>query len=414
MTKLTYSKKIKIFVLICALILSIGFSWIFLYFLFTEPRSLVTWSIIFPCFVLFISLSVISIREAFCSYCSFDDEKGIELYSGIKKIKKLPVSSIDSFFVFDNGISISYKKVIKGEEKVKSFTVSNYFQNLQSLYEWLDSHARNFYKEQLTQSFEEFNEAHSELTNHEKNKFLQKAYFLAKILKWTGAIIAILLFASLFINKSFMKVSLIVCGIYPFFLFLIMRFSNGAIRFNTKKSDLYPSLLSPFCFCSAALLYSSTLFLDQIYSYFKQLCISGLIALIMFLFYYTSACKSEKQTGEKKSSRIIAIISIIFLMFNYGLGFSIPTNILFNKSEPIIYEVTITNQRVSKGKHTDYYLEVTPWIDGKKNNKEISVRSRVYSEVEIGDKVYINLYKGFLGVPWYNTETIKNNNNIIN
>ena len=146
MTKLTYSRNMKIFVLICALILSVGFTWEFVYFLFTEPRSIVTWSIIFPLFVIFISLSILSIREAFFAYCSFDNENGIELYSGIRKVKKIPVSSIDSFLIFDNGISISYRKLIKDEEKVKSFIVSNYYQNLQSLYEWLDSHARNLNK----------------------------------------------------------------------------------------------------------------------------------------------------------------------------------------------------------------------------------------------------------------------------
>ena len=403
MTKLTYSRKMKIFVLICALILSVGFTWEFVYFLFTEPRSIVTWSIIFPLFVIFISLSILSIREAFFAYCSFDNENGIELYSGIRKVKKIPVSSIDSFLIFDNGISISYRKLIKDEEKVKSFIVSNYYQNLQSLYEWLDSHARNLNKEQLTQSFDEFNESHPELTNDEKNKLLKKTYLFAKILKWIGAIIAILLFSSLFINKSFMKVSLIICGLYPILLFLIIHFTNGEIRFNIKDSDLYPSLLSPFLFCSSALLLSSIIFFDQIYSFPKQFCISTLIAIIMFLFYYVCASKSERKMGDKNSSRILNIVSILFFMFLYGFGFSVPANIIFDKSEPAIYKVDVINQRVSKGKHTDYYFEVSPWIDGKTNKKEISVGSRVYSEVEVGDKVNVKLYKGFLGVPWYKT-----------
>lgn len=393
----------KIFVLICALILSVGFTWGFVYFLFTEPRSIVTWSIIFPLFVIFISLSILSIREAFFAYCSFDNENGIELYSGIRKVKKIPVSSIDSFLIFDNGISISYRKLIKDEEKVKSLIVSNYFQNLQSLYEWLDFHARNLNMERFTQSFDEFNESHSELTNDEKNKLLQKTYLFAKILKWTGLIIAILLFASLFINRSFMKVSLIICGMYPIVLFLIMHFSNGEIRFNIKDSDLYPSLLSPFLFCSSALLLSSIIFFDQIYSFPKQFCISTLIAIIMFLFYYVCASKSERKMEENIFSRILNIFSILFFMFLYGFGFSVPVNIIFDKSEPAIYKVDVINQRVSKGKHTDYYLEVAPWIDGKTTNKEISVGSRVYSEVEVGDKVNVKLYKGFLGVPWYKT-----------
>ena len=128
----------------------------------------------------------------------------------------------------------------------------------------------------------------------------------------------------------------------------------------------------------------------------------------MFFIYYACASKSEKKMEGKLSSRIISIISIIFLMLIYGIGFSIPANIIFDKSEPTIYEVSVINQRVSKGRHTDYYLEVSPWINKKINQKEISVGSKLYSEVEIGDKVNIKLYKGFLGVPWFKAVEIKN------
>lgn len=76
---------------------------------------------------------------------------------------------------------------------------------------------------------------------------------------------------------------------------------------------------------------------------------------------------------------------------------------MFDKSEPVSYEVTVINQRISKGKYTDYYLKVAPWIDGKKDQKEISVDSFLYSEVETGDTVKIKLYKGFLSIPWFET-----------
>lgn len=407
MTKLTYSKKMKILTFAGTIILSVGVTWGFFYFLFDDFRSIVTWGIMFPCFALFVSLSIFGIREVFFAYCSFDDEKGIEFYSGFTKVKKIPVSSLTAFLVADNGISISYQKRINDEEKVKSFIVSKDFQNLQSLYEWLDSHVRNLNKEQLSQSIDEFNESHSELTDDEKGKLLHKTYLFAKILKWIGAIVAVFLVASLFVNRSLMRVAFIVCAIYPILLFLIMRFSNGEIRFNVKTSDLYPSLLSPFSFCSASLMFASVIYLDWIYSFSKQLCISALVALIMFFIYYACASKSEKQMEGKLSSRIISIISIIFLMLMYGIGFSIPANIIFDKSEPTIYEVSVINQRVSKGRHTDYYLEVSPWINKKINQKEISVGSKLYSEVEIGDKVNIKLYKGFLGVPWFKAVEIK-------
>ena len=97
----------------------------------------------------------------------------------------------------------------------------------------------------------------------------------------------------------------------------------------------------------------------------------------------------------------------LFNMFLYGFGFSVCANIMFDKSKPALFEVTVINQRVSKGKHTDYYLKVSPWIDGKTNQKEISVGSRLYAEVDPGDTVKIKLYKGFFGVPWFKTVNAK-------
>lgn len=401
MTKLTFSKKMKAVAVVSGISLSATFLFGFLYCLLTEVGFAVSWGLMFPLFILFGTFSVLRILEAFFAYCSFDDENGIEFYSGFGKVKKIPVSSLQSFLITQTGISILYKTLIRGIEKVKLFTVSIYFQNLQSLNEWLDSHTHNLYAELIAQSIKEFAESHDELSDDEKSRLLQKTYMIARILKWGGAIISILFIACIFLGRSFMHVGFIVCAVYPILLFLIIRFSNGEIRFNVNNTDLYPSLLAPFCFCSAALCILAAIYIDQIYGFSKQLSVSVFVTLVMFFLYYICASEFEKKIEEKRSTRILTVAGVLFLMFFYGFGFSVSANIMFDKSKPIVFEAAVINQRVSKGRRTNYYFEVSPWIDGETNQKEVSVRSALYSEVEPGDMVEIRLYKGFLGVPWF-------------
>lgn len=272
---------------------------------------------------------------------------------------------------------------------------------MQSLNEWLDSHTHNLYAELIAQSIKEFAESHDELSDDEKSRLLQKTYMIARILKWGGAIISILFIACIFLGRSFMHIGFIVCAVYPILLFLIIRFSNGEIRFNVNNTDLYPSLLAPFCFCSAALCILAVAYIDQIYSFSKQFSVSVVVMLVMFFLYYICTSEFEKKIEEKRSTRILTVAGVLFLMFFYGFGFSVSANIMFDKSKPIVFEAAVINQRVSKGRRTNYYFEISPWIDGKTNQKEVSVRSALYSEVEPGDIVKIRLYKGFLGVPWF-------------
>ena len=401
MTKLTFSKKMKVVAVVSGIFLSATFLFGFLYCLLTEVGFAVSWGLMFPLFILFGTFSVLGILEAFFAYCSFDDENGIEFYSGFGKVKKIPVSSLQSFLITQTGISILYKTLIRGIEKVKLFTVSIYFQNLQSLNEWLDSHTHNLYAELIAQSIKEFAESHDELSDDEKSRLLQKTYMIARILKWGGAIISILFIACIFLGRSFMHIGFIVCAVYPILWFLIIRFSNGEIRFNVNNTDLYPSLLAPFCFCSAALCILAVAYIDQIYSFSKQFSVSVVVMLVMFFLYYICTSEFEKKIEEKRSTRILTVAGVLFLMFFYGFGFSVSANIMFDKSKPIVFEAAVINQRVSKGRRTNYYFEVSPWIDGKTNQKEVSVRRALYFEVEPGDMVKIRLYKGFLGVPWF-------------
>ena len=85
MTKLTFSKKMKVVAVASGISLSATFLFGFLYFLLTEVGSTVTWALMFLLFILFGTLSVLGILETFFAYCSFDDENGSNFIRVLQK-----------------------------------------------------------------------------------------------------------------------------------------------------------------------------------------------------------------------------------------------------------------------------------------------------------------------------------------
>lgn len=257
-------------------------------------------------------LGICYIRKEFFSYCTFDDETGIEFSSGFSKAKKIPVSSLLSFMSTTTGTTINYKDVTDDTEKIKSITVPADFKNIKSLNEWLKSHTNNMLTEELTQSIEKFNESHSELSDEEKIKHLKKLHLIAKILKWCGAIIAVSFYIFSLLDRNFMKIGFIICAAYPVLLFLIMRFSNGEFRFDKKTTDIYPDILSPFCFCSVALFMQTITYSELVYSFLKQFLVSILVTQVMFFLYYICACSDEKKR-KKNTHRCFSYYILLWI-----------------------------------------------------------------------------------------------------
>ena len=232
--------------IVFALVLTGGFAAGFIYFLLKCPSSSVTWVIMLPLFIAFAVISVLSILQAFFGYCSFDDETGIEFSYGFARPIKVSLFALESFYTYTDGINISYKTQKGGMDCTKKIKVPIEFEHLQLLNEWLDLHAENQYAKEVTDSVREFSEAHSELSDEKKEALFKRIHLVAKILNWTGIVIAVMLFASTFAGKTYMRAALIVCAAYPLVMLLVMKFSKGAFRLNVKETDVNPSLYSAY------------------------------------------------------------------------------------------------------------------------------------------------------------------------
>ena len=140
---------------------------------------------------------------------------------------------------------------------------------------------------------------------------------------------------------------------------------------------------------------------DYVYEVSKVLKFSFLLTVVFLVLYYFCASENERKLPEKLWEKILLGVMGLFLFFGYGFGTTVNINSVFDKSTPQVYEATVLSQRKSSGKHTSYYLTVSPWIDGMTDQKEISVGSTVYKSVNEGDVVLIRLHDGKLGIPWF-------------
>lgn len=106
----------------------------------------------------------------------------------------------------------------------------------------------------------------------------------------------------------------------------------------------------------------------------------------------------DDRTSEKVCLCIAAAF-FAFLLTEFSLWH---VNYIFDTSEPVTYELTIGEkdlQTHSKG-GTDYILVVS--LNGQKLQMEVSQSE--YYHYELGDKLPVTCYEGFLGQPYYITE----------
>jgi hypothetical protein len=139
----------------------------------------------------------------------------------------------------------------------------------------------------------------------------------------------------------------------------------------------------------------------NILDYSKVWAPSILIALI----FIAIMAIDNKEFKFKNAADYFVIIVFSIFMFGYGFGAVITMNCLYDKSKPETFNATVLNKRISSGKSTTYYLELSPW--GKqKEIDEVSVSKGLYNRLDKDDKVNIYFMKGQFDIPWFRVTQI--------
>ncbi len=173
---------------------------------------------------------------------------------------------------------------------------------------------------------------------------------------------------------------------------LSFRIFSGLVKLNSTKpkGSPYPNLLVALLLPAVALSVRAYSFHVLSWTNFWIPASSILLAsIIIVVMSYPDILKLLDN----------ALLGIVICMtFSYGL--SINMNTIINPVFDHNYTICVLDKHSYSGKHTSYYLNVGPWIDGT-SVKVISVDRDYYINKLIGDSVSVVVMSGGFKIPWY-------------
>jgi hypothetical protein len=271
--------------------------------------------------------------------------------------------------------------------------LSNFYENRNELQDWLIWNYKNLNELEIMQEKQEIL-SNQDLgwTIHERESNFLKYKRLAKILNWSGSIIAIV--TILLLKKS--DYVILLCIFYPIFCLLAILFSKGLLTIDEREEAISPSVFWAF-FAPTSIVFLRALMYFKTYDYEN---VWFLTAVIAFCFFFILIINNQGFVFNKFEKPITIIMLSVFIVFGYSFGTVINLNCALDDSQPKKFKTIVLDKRITKGKSTNYYLTVSPW-NNQKEPKEENTNETDYELIKKGDTITINLYEGKLNIPWY-------------
>ena len=271
--------------------------------------------------------------------------------------------------------------------------LSNFYENRNELQDWLIWNYKNLNELEIIQEKQEIlSKQDLGWTIEERESKFSKYKRLAKILNWSGGIIAIgttlLLKASDYI--------ILLCIVYPIFCLLAILFSKGLLTIDERNEAVYPSVFWAF-FAPTSVVFLRALMYFKIYNYDNVWLLTAVIA---FSFFFTLIINNRGFVFNKFEKTSTILIFSVFIVFGYSFGTVINLNCALDDSQPKKFKTIVLDKRITKGKSTNYYLTVSLW-NNQKVPKEENTNETDYELIKKGDTITINFYEGKLNIPWY-------------
>lgn len=194
----------------------------------------------------------------------------------------------------------------------------------------------------------------------------------------------------------------VVLMLIPIVVFMLIEYHKGLIVMMGNKEEIRPSAIIAIIVPQIWLfLYTSPLHIVDHTKMWLPVMIATM-ALTAWLAY-----SSRHQQLAMKSAKWWALLFCAAHFCAGSYGSLVYFNAVLDKNKPEIYQATIINKRISRGKSTTYYLKLQPW-GPVKDSKEISVGEATYNALEENDKLEMTLYKGAFDIPWYKPAHLSN------
>lgn len=376
----------KIFIWICLPLFMILFGWLGI-MPYTEEKFNLTLALILTPIALGLEfLMILGLIDTIKNKLIIEKESITSI--GVFKTKKINIKSVKGFKVDKN-----YLYFFPENKRDKKIKVSTFVGRFGELLEWSEQQFNNL-------DLDEFiNEENEILENNEFGRTQEEREDrLAKAKKTTKAIntISWIVALSTWFYPHFYQTQIVLCAILPIVGLIIYKISKGLIRLDEKPNSPYPNIHSTLIVPSLTLLIRALV--DFTVFDYSNLWLP--ILTIVAVFGILILMDSNIQYDLKKGLTYLTILGTLIIIGAYAYGLLITTNVTFDESEPIVYNVKILDKRISSGKSTTYYLELEKW--GPQNNiDEVSVTKDIYNSKEIGDKAVVYFNNGLYKIPYY-------------
>lgn len=347
-----------------------------------EPNA--SW-ILIPVSIAMIALMVFGVLDVYRGRLIIEDNsiKSISTFSN----RVLAFDEIKGFTVNEQYIFI--EPTSKEKKRIK---ISRYIGGESEVIHWL---SRNFPDLDIQNSIIE----EEEILNNEtfgwtkeiREEKLIQAKQISRFINWAAGLSA----AWTFFYPTPYQYSILTAIVLPIIALVVVKLSNGLIRLDEKKGSAYPSVIYAFIYPSLGLMLRAVLDYD-IFDY-SNVWLTTTIITLAFLFLLL--IKQNEITFKKKLD-YLTVSSLALFLFAYSFGTVIHTNCYYDNSEPKHYTAKVHDKRISSGKSTYYYLELSTW--GQQDEiDEVSVGKGLYNRTEIGEEVNIYFRNGKLEIPWF-------------
>lgn len=333
-----------------------------------------------------IALCVIGLIDIFKAKLIIEDDKIKSI--GVFRTKTLLFSEIKGIKLDQN-----YLRFLSNNPAFKNILVSVYYGKFSVLKSWASERFIDVDTQELITNEKQVLE--NEMFGDNEEERLQKLESAKKTVKVLTIASSIIAFSFLFF-PHFYSIQTILCAIMPVVGLIIWSRSKGIITLAEKPNAAQPSIIGvvflPIMALAVRALFDINIFnYDNIYK--------PLIAIVMLVFVFVLKAHHTK-LDFKKTKTFFVLLGVLFLSTIYAYGLVAISNVVFDNDGGELYDAEVLDMRISSGKSTTYYLELSPW-GPQTEIKEVMVSKTLYQNTQIGDSAFVYFSDGLYNIPYY-------------
>ncbi|MBC7554550.1 MAG: hypothetical protein H7257_11280 [Taibaiella sp.] len=274
----------------------------------------------------------------------------------------------------------------------KRIKVSTYISGTNEILQWLSDNYPDLDLQNMQEERTEIlNDQQYGGTTEEREEQLKRAGKAAKIVNYAGGIIAAWV---LFFPRPY-NVATVVCMVFPIIGFGILKYFDGLIKIDARKGSAFPSIAIAMMGTTISVLLRGAVdynIFDYTNLWLPVIAVTVLLIAVVLMGTRAFSLKNGKE--------VPAAIVYCFMLAGYSYGSVVVLNCSYDNGKPEVYTTKILNKRITTGKHTSRYFELTPW-GLQKDTAEVTVHKSLYEQLEKGDSVNIYFMKGRFGISWF-------------